>query len=182
MVLIQRQSTAGGGPSFSPEEFSLGSSSFKKKKRTIITFKNWTSRWRLQLNSTLRVHVPSANMEGAGLMAYTAASKQGAVEMFWLHFWGTPEHVTSSIFTVVGMNEWTNEWNAFLHCSETYFFLILAWGNVHGVILLYVFNVWLINLWWLVLSFNIIIMRVTKSLIWMHVIVTKQLLITFQYL
>ena len=30
-------------------------------------------------------HVPSANMEGAGLMTYTAASHQGANKMFWLH-------------------------------------------------------------------------------------------------
>ena len=32
-------------------------------------------------------HVPSANMEGAGLMTYTAAS-QGVIEMLQLHFWG----------------------------------------------------------------------------------------------
>ena len=40
-------------------------------------------------------HVASANMEGAGLMTYTAASHQGAIKMFWLHFWGA---VKPSIF------------------------------------------------------------------------------------
>ncbi len=36
-----------------------------------------------------------ANMEVAGFMTYTAASHQGAIKMFWLHFWGA---VMSSIF------------------------------------------------------------------------------------
>ena len=40
-------------------------------------------------------HVPSTNMEGAGLMTYTAASHQGVIKMFWLHFWGA---VMTSIF------------------------------------------------------------------------------------
>ena len=30
---------------------------------------------------------PSANMEGAGFTTYTAASHQGVIEVFWLHFW-----------------------------------------------------------------------------------------------
>lgn len=32
-------------------------------------------------------HVPCANMEGAVLMTYTAASHQGGINMFWLHFY-----------------------------------------------------------------------------------------------
>ena len=34
----------------------------------------------------LVAHVPSTNMEEAGLMTYTAASQQVAIEMFWLHY------------------------------------------------------------------------------------------------
>ena len=33
------------------------------------------------------VHVPPTNMEEAGFMTYTAASLQGANEMFWLIVW-----------------------------------------------------------------------------------------------
>ena len=40
-------------------------------------------------------HVPSANMEGKGIMTYTSASHQGSIKMFWLHFWGA---VMSSIY------------------------------------------------------------------------------------
>ena len=40
-------------------------------------------------------HVPSTNMERTGLMTYTAASHQGALKMFWLHFWRA---VMTSIF------------------------------------------------------------------------------------
>ena len=43
----------------------------------------------------LFVHVPSTNMEGAGLMTSTAVSRQRAMEIFWLHFWGA---VMTSIF------------------------------------------------------------------------------------
>lgn len=42
-------------------------------------------------------HVPSVNMEGAGLMTYTAARHQGAIKMFWLHFWGTSNVTLQSI-------------------------------------------------------------------------------------
>ncbi len=41
------------------------------------------------------VWLMSANMQGVGFMNYTVASQQGAIEMFWLHFWGA---VMSSIF------------------------------------------------------------------------------------
>ncbi len=40
-------------------------------------------------------HVPSASMGRAGVMTYTAADCQGAIKMFWLHFWGA---VMFSIF------------------------------------------------------------------------------------
>lgn len=37
-------------------------------------------------------------MEEAGFMTYTAARHQGAIETFWLHFWGA---VASSMFSTV---------------------------------------------------------------------------------
>ena len=39
-------------------------------------------------------------MEEAGLMTYTAASQQGAIKMFWLHFWelsGCPSFLRSML-------------------------------------------------------------------------------------
>ncbi len=33
-------------------------------------------------------HVPSANMVWVGFMTYIGTSHQGAIEIFWLHFWG----------------------------------------------------------------------------------------------
>ena len=33
-------------------------------------------------------YVPSTNMEDTGFMTYTAASQQGAINTFWLHFLG----------------------------------------------------------------------------------------------
>ena len=47
-------------------------------------------------------HVPSTNMEEAGFMAYTAASQQGAIEMFWLHYGGA--HRLSTFYTVYDLN------------------------------------------------------------------------------
>ncbi len=41
-------------------------------------------------------------MEGAEFMTYTGASHQGAIEMFWFHFWGA---VMSSFF-VYGVEKW----------------------------------------------------------------------------
>ena len=31
-------------------------------------------------------HVPPTNMQGVKFMTYTAASQQGEIQMFWLHF------------------------------------------------------------------------------------------------
>lgn len=44
-------------------------------------------------------HIPSAYMEGTGLLNLTAVSYQEAFRMFWLHFWGA---VMTSIRTVSG--------------------------------------------------------------------------------
>ena len=40
-------------------------------------------------------HVPTANMEEAGFITYTAASHQVVINVLWLHFWGA---VVSAIF------------------------------------------------------------------------------------
>ena len=42
------------------------------------------------------VHLPSANVEEAGFITYTAASQQRAIQMIWLHCWGS---VSWSILT-----------------------------------------------------------------------------------
>ena len=60
--------------------------------------------WKRSIRHALRLlslsHVPSANMEGVGLMTYTAASQMGAIKTFWLHFWGA--FTMSIVFTVIG--------------------------------------------------------------------------------
>ena len=44
------------------------------------------------------VHVPSANMEDTGFMAYTATNHQGAIRTPWLHFWGAVIFIYSRTF------------------------------------------------------------------------------------
>ena len=65
-------------------------------------------------------HVPPANMEEVGLTAYTAASHQGATEMFWLHF---SSAVIPSIFIY---SLWTQHigWH-----SSLWIWIVLQWVN-----------------------------------------------------
>lgn len=47
----------------------------------------WTNDRCMNFDFFSLAHVPSATTEGAGLMSYAAASHQGAINVFWLHFW-----------------------------------------------------------------------------------------------
>ena len=59
------------------------------------------------------VHVPSSNMEVAGFMTCSAASHQGAITTFWLHFWEPPWRPSLHIQTLNPQR--TNKWRLWLY-------------------------------------------------------------------